>query len=41
MAIVGDDTFGTIDPENTLEILSAYKLEDDEPVAEVEESVTE
>ncbi len=41
MAIVGDDTFGTIDPEKTLELLSIYKLEDDEPVAEVEESVTE
>ncbi len=41
MAIIGDDTFGTIDPEKTLEILSAYKLEDDEPVAEVEESITE
>ena len=41
MAIVGDDTFGTIDPDKTLEMLSAYKLEDDEPVAEVEESVTE
>jgi NADH-quinone oxidoreductase subunit E/NADP-reducing hydrogenase subunit HndA len=41
MAIVGDDTHGTIDPEKTLDLLSAYKLEDDEPVAEVEESVTE
>ena len=41
MAIVGDDTLNSIDPEKTLELLSAYKLEDDEPVAEVEESVTE
>ena len=28
MAIVGEDTYGTIDPEKTLELLGAYKLED-------------
>lgn len=41
MALIGDDTYGTIDPEKTLEILSAYKL-DDEPEAEaVEETQSE
>ena len=28
MAIIGEDTHGTIDPEQTLEMLGAYKLED-------------
>ena len=28
MAIIGEDTHGTIDPEKTLDILSEYKLED-------------
>jgi NADH-quinone oxidoreductase subunit E/NADP-reducing hydrogenase subunit HndA len=29
MAIIGEDTHGTIDPEQTLEMLGAYKLEDE------------
>ena len=28
MAIVGEDTYGTIDPEKSIELLSSYKLED-------------
>ena len=28
MAIVGEDTHGTIDPEKSIELLSSYKLED-------------
>jgi len=28
MALVGEDTYGTIDPEKSIELLSAYKLED-------------
>jgi NADH:ubiquinone oxidoreductase subunit E len=28
MAIIGEDTYGTIDPEKTLDILGEYKLED-------------
>ena len=35
MAIIGDDTYGTIDPEKTFDILSEYKLDDEEtPVTE-------
>ena len=37
MAIVGEDTYGTIDPEKTLELLSAYKL-DDAPEKQAEEA---
>ena len=37
MAIVGDDTHGTIDPEKSLELLSTYKLED-EPEKQAEET---
>lgn len=40
MAIIGDDTHNTIDPEKTLELLGTYKLTDDEPEA-AEESVAE
>ncbi|MZH46845.1 MAG: NAD(P)H-dependent oxidoreductase subunit E [Nitrospinae bacterium] len=29
MAIIGEDTHGTIDPEKTLDLLGEYKLEDD------------
>ena len=36
MAIVGEDTYGTIDPDKTLELLGAYKL-DDEPEQQAEE----
>ena len=36
MAIIGEDTHGTIDPEQTLEMLGAYKLED-EPEEMVQE----
>jgi NADH-quinone oxidoreductase subunit E/NADP-reducing hydrogenase subunit HndA len=36
MAIIGDDTHGTIDPEKTLELLGSYKLED-EPEQQPEE----
>jgi len=28
MAIIGEDTHGTIDPEKTLDILGEYKLDD-------------
>ncbi len=41
MAIIGDDTYGTIDPEQTLPMLSGYKLEEDEPAAEAEEIKSE
>ncbi|MZG53274.1 MAG: NAD(P)H-dependent oxidoreductase subunit E [Nitrospinae bacterium] len=35
MAIIGDDTHGTIDPEKTYDILSEYKKDDEEtPVTE-------
>ena len=35
MAIIGEDTYGTIDPEKTFDILSEYKLDDEEtPVTE-------
>ena len=40
MAIIGDDTYGTIDPEKTLELFGAYKLED-EPEKESEETTNE
>jgi hypothetical protein len=30
MAIIGDDTYGNIDPEKTLEILGEYTLDDAE-----------
>jgi NADH:ubiquinone oxidoreductase subunit E len=35
MAIIGEDTHGTIDPEKTLDILGEYKLED---APEIEEA---
>jgi len=38
MAIIGEDTHGTIDPEQTLELLGSYKLEEDEPPVETEET---
>ena len=31
MALIGDDTHNTIDPEQTFEILGCYKLADDVP----------
>ena len=40
MAIVGEDTYGTIDPDKTLELLGAYKL-DDEPEQQAEEITSE
>ena len=40
MAIIGDDTHGTIDPEKTLELFGAYKLKD-EPEKESEETTNE
>ena len=40
MAIVGEDTHGTIDPEKTLELLSNYKFED-EPDTHAEEATSE
>ena len=40
MAIVGEDTYGTIDPEKAVELLSAYKL-DDEPEKQTEETISE
>ena len=40
MAIVGEDTYGTIDPEKSLELLSAYKL-DDTPKEQAEEATSE
>ena len=36
MAIIGDDTYGTIDPEKTYDILGEYK-KDDEVTQETEE----
>ena len=37
MAIVGEDTYGTIDPEKSIELLSSYKLEDapEQPAEEI------
>jgi len=40
MALVGEDTYGTIDPEKSIELLSAYKLED-EPEQQSEEAASE
>jgi len=40
MALIGEDTHGTIDPEKTLELLSSYKLED-EPEKQAEETTRE
>jgi NADH-quinone oxidoreductase subunit E/NADP-reducing hydrogenase subunit HndA len=40
MALVGEDTYGTIDPEKSIELLSAYKLED-EPEQQTEEAASE
>ncbi|GJL79860.1 MAG: hypothetical protein NPINA01_28490 [Nitrospinaceae bacterium] len=40
MAIIGEDTHGTIDPEKTLPMLACYKLEEDAP-AETEEITSE
>lgn len=40
MALIGENTHGTIDPENTLELLGAYKLED-EPEKQAEETTRE
>ena len=40
MAIVGEDTHGTIDPEKSIELLSSYKLED-EPEQQAEEIKSE
>ena len=40
MALVGEDTYGTIDPEKSIELLSAYKLED-EPEQQAEEAASE
>ena len=37
MALIGEDTHGTIDPEQTLDLLGSYKLEEDEPAVETEE----
>jgi NADH:ubiquinone oxidoreductase subunit E len=34
MALVGDDTYNTIDPEKTFEILGSYKLVEDEPAGD-------
>ncbi|MGV7220237.1 MAG: NAD(P)H-dependent oxidoreductase subunit E [Nitrospinales bacterium] len=34
MALIGDDTHNSIDPEATFDILGAYKLEDDEPAGD-------
>jgi hypothetical protein len=35
MAIIGEDTHGTIDPEKALDILSDYKIDEKEmPVTE-------
>ena len=42
MAIIGDDTHGTIDPESTYDLLSSYKMDDEEESpAEVEETKAE
>ena len=40
MAIVGEDTYGTIDPEKSIELLSSYKLED-APEQQAEEITSE
>ena len=40
MALVGEDTHGTIDPEKSVELLSTYKLED-EPEQQAEETASE
>ena len=40
MAIIGEDTYGTIDPEKTLDLLGTYKL-DDEPEKQAEEITNE
>ena len=40
MAIIGEDTHGTIDPEKTLELLGTYKI-DDAPVEKTEETTSE
>jgi NADH:ubiquinone oxidoreductase subunit E len=40
MALVGEDTYGTIDPEKSIELLSAYKLED-ESEQQTEEAASE
>ena len=40
MAIVGEDTYGAIDPEKSIELLSAYKLEN-EPEGQTEETLSE
>ncbi len=37
MAIIGEDTHGTIDPENTIPLLADYKLKDEEETPETEE----
>ena len=40
MAIIGDDTYGTIDPEKTAEMLDIYKVRrDEENAAEEAQSV--
>ena len=36
MAIIGEDTHGTIDPEKAIDILSEYKIEEELPVTEEE-----
>jgi NADH:ubiquinone oxidoreductase subunit E len=36
MAIVGEDTHGTIDPEKAIDLLSKYKIEEEMPVTEEE-----
>ena len=42
MALVGDDTHNSIDPEKTFEILGCYKLIEDEPGSdEPEETIAE
>lgn len=38
MALIGDDTHGTIDPEDTFDLLASYKMENDEPTPEAEET---
>ena len=40
MAIIGEDTYGTIDPEKALDLLGTYKL-DDEPEKQAEEITSE
>ena len=40
MALVGEDTYGTIDPEKSIELLSEYKLED-ESEQQAEETASE